>query len=59
MKKISRVKAIREKCLDCCGWESAEVRKCTAINCPIHPFRMGTLEKSRQTNEKEGIKVKY
>jgi hypothetical protein len=35
-------KAIREKCLDCCCGNAAEVRKCVAIDCPLWPFRMGT-----------------
>lgn len=34
------LKAIRAKCIDCCGGNSAEVRKCTATGCPLWPFRM-------------------
>lgn len=58
-KVISRVKAVREKCMDCCCWESTEVRRCNIVKCPLHPFRMGTIEKSRQANDKEGIKSDY
>lgn len=36
------VKAIREKCLDCCGGSKAEIRKCVSTDCAIWPFRMGT-----------------
>jgi hypothetical protein len=36
------LKAIRARCLDCCCGIAAEVRKCTAVNCPSWPFRMGT-----------------
>src|SRR5215471_6252336 len=36
------LKAIREKCLDCCCGKAAEVRKCVAVDCPLWPFRMGT-----------------
>ena len=35
------VKVIREKCLDCCCGSWLEVEKCTAVNCPLHPWRMG------------------
>jgi hypothetical protein len=35
-------KAIREKCLDCCCANAAEVRKCVAVDCPLWPFRMST-----------------
>ena len=41
MNKISPLKAIRLKCLDCCLNQSNEVRDCTATNCPLHPFRFG------------------
>jgi hypothetical protein len=36
------LKAIREKCIDCCCGNAAEVRKCVATNCALWPFRMGT-----------------
>ena len=39
--RVSRSKAIRLKCLDCCCGQSAEVRKCPAVNCPLWRFRMG------------------
>lgn len=35
------VKAIREKCLDCCCGSTAEVRDCPVAKCPLHPFRFG------------------
>jgi hypothetical protein len=40
--RLSRRNAVREKCLDCCGYERKEVRLCTAIHCPLYPYRMGT-----------------
>jgi hypothetical protein len=36
------LRAIRAKCIDCCCYQISEVAKCTAINCPLWPFRMGT-----------------
>jgi hypothetical protein len=36
------LKAIRMKCLDCCCYQISEVARCTAVNCPLWPFRMGT-----------------
>ncbi|WP_313349350.1 hypothetical protein [Paracoccus sp. (in: a-proteobacteria)] len=35
------MKAIRAKCLDCCGGNAAEVRKCVIPDCPLWPLRMG------------------
>jgi hypothetical protein len=37
----SPMKAIRAKCVDCSGGNTAETRKCVAIKCPLWPFRMG------------------
>jgi hypothetical protein len=34
------LKAIPEKCLDCCCGNAAEVRKCVAVDCALWPFRM-------------------
>ena len=35
------VKAIREKCLDCSGGSSSEVKACPVNGCALHPFRFG------------------
>jgi hypothetical protein len=35
------LRAIREKCKDCCCGNASEVRKCVAVDCPLWPFRMG------------------
>ena len=35
-------KAIKLKCLDCCGGSWEEVKRCTCENtCFLHPFRLG------------------
>jgi hypothetical protein len=34
-------KAIRAHCIDCCGGEVGEVRKCIAVHCHLWPMRMG------------------
>ena len=39
--RVSRSKAIRLKCIDCCADQIAEVRKCHAVDCPLWRFRMG------------------
>lgn len=35
------LKAIRAKCLECCGGSPKEVRLCSDTNCALHPFRKG------------------
>lgn len=47
--KVSRAKAIRLKCLDCSGGNSAEVRRCPATNCALWPYRMGRVKLSENT----------
>ncbi|ADZ72183.1 hypothetical protein [Polymorphum gilvum] len=39
--RISPLRALRLKCLDCCNGSAREVRLCTAVDCPSWPFRMG------------------
>lgn len=46
MKRLTPLKAIRAKCLDCSGYELKEVRECSfdGINnteCPLYSLRMG------------------
>jgi hypothetical protein len=39
--RVSPLRALRLKCLDCCNDSAQEVRLCTAVDCPNWPFRMG------------------
>lgn len=38
---MTPVKAIREKCLDCCCGQVKEVRLCPSETCALWPYRMG------------------
>lgn len=38
--RVSPLRALRLKCLDCCNGSAREVRLCTAVDCPSWPFRM-------------------
>ncbi len=38
--KAEVLKAIRQKCLDCCVQNQEEVRLCELTDCALHPFRM-------------------
>ena len=37
--------AIRNRCLECVGYETGEVRRCTATDCWLWPYRMGRLDR--------------
>ena len=39
--RMSPLRALRLRCIDCSGDSAAEVRLCTAVTCPAWPFRMG------------------
>lgn len=41
MKKMTPLKAVRARCLNCCADSSREVRLCPATGCPLHPIRSG------------------
>ena len=40
-KKLTPMKAIRAKCLDCSGESAKEVRLCPIKKCPLYPYRFG------------------
>lgn len=41
MKILRPLKAIRAKCLDCCGGSANEVKLCEIEDCPLFPYRFG------------------
>lgn len=45
MERLSPMKAIRAKCLDCCADQQAEVRFCEVFCCPLWRYRMGREER--------------
>ena len=47
--RISPIKAIRQKCLDCCCNQRVEVNLCTCEDCPLWPFRFGKNPYSNKT----------
>lgn len=55
MKSImTPLKAIRAKCLDCCGGSYKEVKHCPIKDCPLRPYRMGRRPRvSATTRQKE------
>lgn len=39
--KLTPLKAIRKKCVDCSGYSVKEVRECVMPDCSLYPYRMG------------------
>lgn len=58
-KRISPLKAIRLKCLDCCCGSSNEVKLCTVAGCALYPFREGhnPFTKKEYTPEQKAAMV--
>ena len=48
MSKLTPIKAIRKKCLDCCCGQAIEVRLCTCVTCALYGYRMGHRLKGEQ-----------
>lgn len=45
-KNLTALMAVREKCLECCGWSTKEVAECTALDCVLYLFRFGRYPKN-------------
>lgn len=53
MEVASRKQAIRNFCLECMGYESAEVIRCTSNACWLFPYRLGSVNKKEITAEQK------
>lgn len=55
MKNTNPLRAIREKCLDCCCMSANEVKLCTIEKCALYPFRFGKnpYRKKKEYTEEE------
>lgn len=40
-KRLTPVKAIRAYCIECSGFNMAEVKRCELTDCPLFRYRMG------------------
>ena len=50
-KKLTPMRAIRAKCMDCSGGSFHEVRECPCVECPLYSFRSGHRPKKTDSNE--------
>ena len=41
MRKLTPMRAIRAKCLDCSGGSFLEVTNCPVSTCPLYPYKSG------------------
>ena len=58
MIRLTPIKAIRAKCLDCTGNQPKEVRLCTCLSCPSWGYRMGVRpEHKRALEANEDVRI--
>ena len=53
MAKLTPMKAIRKKCVECSGGSVYEVKLCTVKNCPLYCYRHGKRPKDDEIPEEE------
>lgn len=53
MKRLTPIKAIRAKCLECCCNEFKEVRVCHMDDCPLWPYRMGRRPRADDCTQRQ------
>ena len=53
MAKLTPIKAIRAKCLDCTNGQYVEVRECPITDCPLYEYRMGRRPKQDEETPTE------
>jgi hypothetical protein len=44
--RVTRSRAVRLKCLDCCCGSAQEVKLCRTITCPLWPYRKGKEDRA-------------
>lgn len=63
--RLTRAKAIRMKCLDCCCGSSLEVNHCPTKDCPLWRYRRGIEERDelyiprKNNNNTEEEEIEY
>lgn len=52
MARLTPMKAIRKKCIDCCCGQIKEVRECLIKTCALYPYRSGKRPKGEEDTTK-------
>ena len=53
MAKVTPMRAIRAKCLECSCGSPHEVRNCTVEKCPLYVYRFGKRPKGEEIIEED------
>lgn len=55
MAKLTPMKAIRKKCLECCNGQVKEVRLCLVKNCALYVYRSGHRPKGEEVTTENNL----
>ena len=58
MAKLTPIKAIRAKCLDCSNGQFVEVRECPITTCALYEYRNGHRPKKDEQTPTEEVSIK-
>lgn len=56
--KVTPLKAIRAKCLDCSCGSTNEIKLCPVVDCSLYPFRFGKNPNRAGIGRKTGLFTK-
>jgi len=54
-KRLTPLKAVRAKCLECSSSQPSEVRNCLMPECALYPYRFGKNPKRSGKGKKNGV----
>jgi hypothetical protein len=54
---LNRRRAIKERCIDCSGYSTRQVRECWNHDCELYPFRTGDMDNHTANERKRAIQV--
>jgi len=55
IKRLTPMKAIRKKCLDCSNEQPSEVRHCLVTDCALYQYRLGHNPKREGINGRKNV----
>lgn len=58
MARLTPIKAIRAKCLECSGGQVKEVRVCPIKRCVLYEYRMGHRPRDEEVTTEENLNGK-
>ena len=50
---LNRKKGCRERCLNCCGWNDAEVERCERTECFLYKYRMNGSNQNAKERDRD------